>query len=49
MCFPKNYRYKDISLNILVTEILELFEFVEFYDRDYKNIKLADGNMRLLL
>ena len=49
MCFPKNYRYKDISLNILVTEILELYEFVEFYDQDYKNIKLADSNMRLLL
>ena len=49
MSFPENYQYKNISLNILVTEILELFEFVEFYNQDYKHIKLEDGSMKLSL
>ena len=49
MSFPKKYKYKNFSLNIIVTEILELFEFIEFYDQYYKNIQMENGNIKILL
>ena len=49
MSFPKKYKYKNFSLNIIVTEILELFEFIEFYDQYYKNLQMENGNIKILL
>ncbi|MDC3091846.1 class I SAM-dependent methyltransferase [Rickettsiales bacterium] len=49
MTFPDNYRYMNTYLNIQTKEILELFEFIEFYDQDLKSIDLKNSNLRISL
>ena len=47
--FPKKYQIKNFSIDIRITEILEFFEFIEFYDQDYKNIQMENESIKILL
>ena len=49
MTFPNKYKHMNKYLDIQTKEILELFEFIEFYNQDLKSIKMKNNTLRISL